>query len=205
MLRLTDFYYFVRVSVCLGGAVSKQGQWCTVCESGGNNTHHSFRGSERGICKTAVLGQDCTGSAQKQEGQWSQSERMKEVTNDCRGWDGKKEWIRQPQVWKRSRCLVQDNGDIFFFGFFFFSNNKNCFCINLGDYSLKAALPWFKRHIVFHLLHTHIHTLMLGVKPINERLCKDNDDNLMQGSQPRLRNSTQLDSVPHLSDNDSVV
>lgn len=128
MLRLTDGFYYFCACVCLGRegggvvAVSKQGQWCTVCESGGNNTHHSFRGFERGICKTAVLGQDCTGSAQKQEGQWSQSERMKEVTNDCRGWDGKKERIRQPQVWRRSRCLVQDNGDIFFW--FLFLNNK---------------------------------------------------------------------------------
>lgn len=105
---------------------------------------------------------------------------------------------READVWSKIT-------ETFFFWFLFFLNNKNCFCINLRDYYLKAVLPWFKRHIVFHLLHTHIHTLMLGVKPINERLCKDNDDNLMQGSQPRLRNSTQLDSVPHLSHNDSAV
>lgn len=36
-----------------------------LCETGDTSTHRSSRGSEPGICRTAVLWQDCTGSAIK--------------------------------------------------------------------------------------------------------------------------------------------
>lgn len=52
---------------CEGFGFSKQGQQCSLYETGDKNTHRSFRGSEPGICRTAVLWQDCIGSAFKDE------------------------------------------------------------------------------------------------------------------------------------------
>lgn len=84
------------------------------------NTHRSFHGSEPGICRTAVLWQDCTGSALKYENEVNLrvcTEFMMTVQNKKRQWQlfststKKKAYPTISNFKNKTQCVVQDNAD----------------------------------------------------------------------------------------------